>query len=82
MKKTKEQNKRLKLFKKLVITVGYVWTLTFLCSALFREEIRNLHLYLLPMGYKPKDIKTFYFDEDLAQWKVQNTQKVSFMRLL
>jgi len=25
--------------------------------------------FLLPMGYKPKDIKTFYFDEDLAQWK-------------
>ena len=38
-------NNQFKLFKKLVITVGYVWTLTFLCSALFREEIRNLHLY-------------------------------------
>ena len=45
MKKTKEQNKKLKLFKKLVIGVGYVWTLAFLCSALFREEKRNLHLY-------------------------------------
>ena len=25
--------------------------------------------FLLPMGYNPKDIKTYYFDEDLAQWK-------------
>lgn len=38
-------NNQLKLFKKLVIGVGYVWTLTFLCSALFREEIHNLNLY-------------------------------------
>ena len=38
-------NNKLKLFKKLVIGVGYVWTLTFLCSALFREEIHNLNLY-------------------------------------
>ena len=37
---------------------------------------------LLPMGYKPKDIKTYYFDEDLAQWIMQITQKVSFLRLL
>ena len=22
--------------------------------------------FLLPMGYKPKDIKTYYFDENLA----------------
>ena len=38
-------NSRFKLFKKLVIGVGYVWTSAFLCSALFREEIRNLNLY-------------------------------------
>lgn len=38
-------NNQRKLFKKLVIGVGYVWTLTFLCSALFREEIHNLNLY-------------------------------------
>ena len=25
--------------------------------------------FLLPMGYNPKDIKTYYFDEELAQWK-------------
>ena len=25
--------------------------------------------YLLPMGYKAKDVKTYYFDEELAQWK-------------
>ena len=39
------KNNKLELFKKLVIGVGYVWTLTFLCSALFREEIHNLNLY-------------------------------------
>lgn len=38
--------------------------------------------FLLPIGYKPKDIKTFYFDEDLARWNVQNTQKVRFLHLL
>ena len=37
---------------------------------------------LLPMGYKPKDIKTYYFDEDLAQWIMQITQKERFLRLL
>ena len=35
-------NNKLKLFKKLAISVGYVWTFTFLCSALFRDEIINL----------------------------------------
>ena len=38
--------------------------------------------FLLPMGYKPKDIKTYYFDEDLAQWIMQITQKERFLRLL
>ena len=32
--------------------------------------------FLLPMGYKPKDIKTYYFDEELAQWKELEQVKV------
>ncbi|MBO7546498.1 MAG: hypothetical protein J6T19_07340 [Paludibacteraceae bacterium] len=34
--------------------------------------------FLLPMGYNPKDIKTFYFDEDLTQWKHTNNAKSEF----
>ncbi|MBQ7672030.1 MAG: hypothetical protein IJS49_03010 [Paludibacteraceae bacterium] len=34
--------------------------------------------FLLPMGYNPKDIKTYYFDEDLAQWKHTNNAKSEF----
>ena len=34
--------------------------------------------FLLPMGYNPKDIKTYYFDEDLTQWKHTNNAKSEF----
>lgn len=43
---------KLKIVRKLVIGVGYVWTLMFLFSALFRDEIHRLGWHLWTMYLK------------------------------